>query len=300
MRFELRHVVAVVLVVGLAACDETVSGQQPVGGAVDTEAEIQRYLRRAYLDLSGKGPSEADLTAATTRLQDANNTPTARGLLVDELIAKPEFATLWIEELENSIFGGNTLDQQYQFVCGIIRGTDPACQTCTATDSCACACSVLPSYLTERELLATTATDFAAGTKSGEIERRYAVAAGYFVLAGSPEGRVRTLFDDFLARQAEADEVENGRSMIFGAIIPGSPAGLLFHRHGASYADLVDIVFTSEIYREAVVRRVFERYLARTPSPAELAQFTPTLDANDPDARPLVRAVVSSREYFEQ
>jgi hypothetical protein len=284
----------------LAACNDTVTDQQPIGGSVDTEAEIQRYLRRAYLDLSGRGPTDEDLVAATTRLQDGSNTPTVRGLLVDELLAKPEFATLWTEELENSIFGGNTLDQQYAFVCGIIRGTDPACQSCTSTDSCACNCSVLPSYLAERTNLATTATDFGGGTRSSDLERRYALAAGYYLLAGSPEGRVRTLFDDFLGRPAEPDEVENGRSMIFGAILPGSPAGLLFHRHGASYDDLVDIVFDSEIYREALVRRVFDRYLARGPSSAELVHFVSTLDANEPDVRGLVRAVVSSREYFEQ
>jgi hypothetical protein len=49
-----------------------------------------------------------------------------------------------------------------------------------------------------------------------------------------------------------------------------------------------------------MVRRVFERYLARSPSANELAHFVSTLDANDPDARGLVRAVVSSREYFAQ
>ena len=102
--------------------------------------------------------------------------------------------------------------------------------------------------------------------KSSAIERRYAKAAGYFVLAGTPEGRVRTLFDDFLSRPAELDEVENGRSMIFGSILPGSPAGLMFHRHGSNYDDLLDIIFDSEVYREAMVRRVFERYLARSPS----------------------------------
>jgi hypothetical protein len=126
------------------------------------------------------------------------------------------------------------------------------------------------------------------------------MASAYFALASSPEARVKALFDDFLARTAEADEVENGRAMIIGPVIPGSPAGLVFHRLGASYADLVDIVFHSEVYREAVVRRVFERYLARSPSPAELAHFVATLDATDPDARGLVRAVVSSREYFAQ
>jgi hypothetical protein len=45
---------------------------------------------------------------------------------------------------------------------------------------------------------------------------------------------------------------------------------------------------------------VFERYLARSPQPNELAYFLSTLDANDPDARGLVRAVASSREYFDQ
>jgi hypothetical protein len=284
----------------LVACDETVSGQKPVGGNVDTEAEIQRYLRRAYLDLTGHVPSDADLAASTVRLQDAGNSVAAREGLVDELIAKQDFANVWIEELENGIFGGNTLDQQYALVCGIIRGTVPACNSCTETDSCYCNCGPLPMYRTEKESLAKTKADFMAGTKSSELERRYASAFGYFVLAGGPEGRVSTLFDDFLSRPAEPDEIENGRSMIFGALFPGSPAGLMFHRHGSSYDDLIDIVFESEVYRESMVRRVFGRYLAHEPSSAELAFFTPTLDATAPDVRPLVRAVLSSREYFEQ
>ena len=36
------------------------------------------------------------------------------------------------------------------------------------------------------------------------------------------------------------------------------------------------------------------------PRPNELAYFVTTLDAIDPDARGLVRAVASSREYFDQ
>jgi hypothetical protein len=81
---------------------------------------------------------------------------------------------------------------------------------------------------------------------------------------------------------------------------PCSPAGLIFHAEGASYTDLLDIVFKSEVYRESLVRRVFLRYLAREPSSAELAHFVPTLDATNPDSRTVVRAVLSSREYFDQ
>src|SRR5262245_57470975 len=142
--------------------------------------------------------------------------------------------------------------------------------------------------------------DFKANMPTSDIERRYASATGYFALNGTPEGRTIALFDDFLSRPAEADEIENGRAMIIGAIFPGSPAGLLFHRHGANYADMIDIIFDSEVYRESMVRRVFGRYLAREPSSVELDHFTTTLDATKPDMRGLVRAVLSSREYFDQ
>jgi hypothetical protein len=153
--------------------------------------------------------------------------------------------------------------------------------------------------LAERTQLATNVADFGAATKSSTIERRYAAAQGYYALAGAAENRVKTLFTDFLARPAEADEIENGRAMVFGSIT-GTPCGLLFHREGKNYTEMLDIVFGSEVYREAIVRRVFERYLAREPSSAELAHFVTTLDAAEPDLRGVVRAVVSSREYFDQ
>jgi hypothetical protein len=292
--------ISLLLPLCLAACDHTIDDQKPVGSHVDSEAEVQRYVRRAYLDLSGRPPDDAALQAATVRLRDAQNTAAARGAFVDELIASEDYAKVWIEELENGIFGGNTLESQYTFVCSIIRGQDRACDACTETDACKCSCNVLPQLDAERTDLRKATDDFHASVATSQIERRYASAIGYFALAGTPEGRVSALFDDFLARAAEADEIENGRSMIIGAIFPGSPAGLMFHRHGSNYDDLIDIIFESDVYREAMVRRVFERYLAREPSSLELAHFSTTLDAAQPDMRGLVRAVLSSREYFEQ
>src|SRR5688500_17544120 len=147
-----------------------------------------------------------------------------------------------------------------------------------------------------------SAPDLRTGTSTSSIERRYALQSGYYALSGSPEGRVRALFDDFLSRPPEPDEIENGRSMVIfqNGFLNDSAVAFMFHRHGRHYADMIDIIFDSEVYREAMVRRAFERYLARAPTPVELAHFTTTLDANDPDMRPLVRAVVSSREYFAQ
>ncbi len=291
---------SITLMLCLAACDQTVAGGPPVGGSVDSDAEIQRYLRRAYLDLTGETPTEADLTASTTRLRDANNSPTARGELVAELVSKQEFANVWTEEIENGIFGGNSLTAQYDLVCSLTRGVEPACMSCQQADPCACACPQIAPLKLEREKLATTAADLHGGMKTSTLEKRYAMQTGYFAISGSPEARITALFDDFLARPPEPDEIENGRALIIGSILPGSPAGVMFHEYGSSYAEMLDIVFGSEVYREALVRRVFDRYLARAPSPVELAHFSATLDATEPDARSLVRAVVSSREYFEQ
>lgn len=288
-----------VLLSCVAACETTVPGQQPVGGSTDSEARLQRYIRRAYLDLAARPPEDAELAAATARLREAGNTPTARAAFAGELLDSAEHARVWIEELENTVFGGLVLDRQYDLLCGLVRN-EPPCQACASPEPCACTCPQIAALVAERDALRTTAADLRAGATTSAIERRYADKAGYYVLAGSPENRVRRLFDDFLARPAEPEELENGRAMVIGSLLPGSPAGLLFHRHGADYADLLAIVFESEVYREAIVRRVFERYLARAPRPAELAHFLTTLDAADPDARGLVRAVVTSREYFEQ
>jgi hypothetical protein len=285
----------------VASCETTVDNQKPVGSHVDSEARLERFVRHAYLDLSGLPPTDDELHAATARLRDDGNTAAARADLLDELIAKDAFANVWVEELENGILGGNTLQQQYAFICAIVRGGDTACNACTQTDPCKCTCNAtLPILDAERTDLSHAATDFHAGMATSTIERRYAAATGYFALNGSPETRMTALFDDFLMRTAEGEEIENGRAMIFGSIIPNSPAGLLFHRYGSSYADLIDIVFDSEIYREAMVRRSFNRYLSREPSSVELAYFAATLNAATPDMRPLVRAVLSSREYFEQ
>jgi hypothetical protein len=286
-------------------CDTTVAGNKPLGTVVDSDAALQRFVRRAYIDLLGHGVGDGELADATARLREAGNTAAARGAMVDGLIAGDAFATSWISELENAIFGGATTEQQYALLCGVVRALAQQCTPCTETDACACTCAPMAPFRDERASLRAAPHDLATGTHSAVIERRYAMSSGYTVSAGTPEHRAAVMFDDFLARSAEADEIENGRAMIVGSIVPGTPAGLLFHRYGGSYADFVDIVFDSDVYREAVVRRVFDRYLARTPSPAELAHFmaglgSPSGNAAEPDLRGVLRAVVSSREYFDQ
>jgi len=291
---------------GAAACTDTVSGVVPVGGDEPSAAELERFARRLHLDLTGLTPPEEFVTGARSRLESDGNTAGVRGALVDELLVSEDWARSFWAELENGAFGGETIDDQYDFVCGIIRGNNAACVSCPPPvdgDPCAgCSCEPLVYYVADRDQVTAAIDDFLAGdATTGALERAVATAVIYRATFGDAATLATALFEQFLGRPAEPEEARNAGAMIIGALLgPEWPAGLLFHRHGSSYADLVDIVFQSEVYREAVVTRTFGRYLGRPPSAAELRHFVNQLDEDDPDVRDVVRAVASSREYFEQ
>ena len=140
IRAQTIHYCFTCLMSRLGACNETHGGNQPIGGDVDTEAEIQRYLRRAYLDLTGSGPSDAELAASTTRLHDGRQHVGGARRARRRAARQVEFSTVWVEELENAIFGGNSISSSTTTSCARSSRPDPACKSCTLTDSCACPC----------------------------------------------------------------------------------------------------------------------------------------------------------------
>lgn len=283
------------------SCTQTVDGVTPVGGDQPSEAELQRFMRRVHLDLAGTTPDEAYLTDSVTRLL-ADNSAATRAAIADELMAAEGFAETYVTELENRVFGGQTAETRYQQLCAIARVVIPECEQCPQeADLCAsCDCPTIGFYVNERAGVINSASDLSGGTETSVLERRYANSFAFRTLFNDPNALAIGIFEVFLGRAAEFEEMDNAAAMINGTLIPDSPAGILFHRHGSSYEDLMDIVFESEIYREAVIIGAFERYLGRRPTVVELAHFTANLDTSSVDALAIVRAVVSSREYFEQ
>src|SRR5262249_46737076 len=135
---------------------------------------------------------------------------------------------------------------------------------------------------------------------TGELERRYAASKVFFDSAGDQDQIATNMFNAFLGKKPSDDELHNAGMIAAGDNLPGASKGILFHRAGGTYADLVDIVFTSEVYREVAVAAVFQRYLGRPPSPDERSAFVSGLSETKTDVVPVIRAVVTSKEYFEQ
>ncbi len=291
---------AVLSTLVVSGCSETVDGLTPVGGDEASEVEQRRFLRRLHLDLSGAVPSDTDVIANLDMLSSDGNSAQTRAALADGLLGQDGFPTQFVSEIENGVFGGERIEDRYGLLCGIIRNDNVDCLSCTSPDPCDCTCPVLAEIYTDRQGLYDAVDDMMAGASTSEIERRYAMSRAFRDLS-APQTVAAELFEQFVGRVAEPDEVANSVSLIFGSLLgPTNPAGLLFHRHGNNYNDLIDIIFESEVYREAIVKRVFERYLGRLPNSDELSHFTPQVDETNPDLRPIIRAVTSSREYFEQ
>lgn len=286
----------------VAACAERVHGLEPVGGAEASRAARERYLRRLVLDLTGKAATDAEVRAAIDRLDAEGDVAAVRLELADDLIATRDFAATYVAELENRAFAGERPEARYQLLCAVYRNNVPACQACpppTDGDLCGgCDCPLVAAVYADRALVGAAVEDLAAGAPTSEVDRRY--AESYAFKLGGADATATALWTAFLGRLPGPEELRNARMIVFGALDGTSPAGLIFHRHGSTYADLVDIVLESEAYREAVVAGAFQRYLGRDPTPVELAHFVKRLDPEAPDARVVIRAVVASREYATQ
>jgi hypothetical protein len=285
--------------VAAVGCSEGESDLFPVGSGESSTVAQEHFLRRLHLDLTAAAPSDEQMASGKKRLAEQGNVPATRGEIAAELLESPQFAELFVSELENRVFAGQSLEDAYGFVCVTIRAVETQCnEGCDPADPCACACPQLTPLVAEREVLRGAPDALVAGTTGTmEVERLYGSSTIVQFLGGSVEGIADTLWQNFLGRPAEADEVRNARALILGSIVEGTPAGLLFHRHGATYEDLIDILFTSEPYRDAVVGGAFQRFLGRPARPAELIVFTPTATSAG-DVRPVVQAIVSSGEYF--
>jgi len=292
------------------ACSDSVGGVAPVGGEQATTVELERFVRRLHLDLTARPADDDYLSDAVAELEGearAGSGAVARGALADRLIESEDFAQTFVDELTNRVYGGEDPDSRYTLICSVTRDEDPRCASCgdpPGGDACAgCDCEPLVEIHADRQAVLDAAADLTAGrATTAAVERRFAESTALRGFA-APDALADQLFELFLGRPAEADEQVNVASMIGGAIIPGNPAGLLFHRHGSDYEDLLDILFESEVYREATVSSAFARYLGRRARLAEMAHFAAELDGEAPegvDLRPVIRAVVSSQEYFEQ
>jgi hypothetical protein len=282
-----------------AGCSQQ-SNLLPAAGGQASPIQVERFARRLYLDLLGSAPAADELEALKTKLAGAG-TGALRAAAADDLMARPGFAKNFVVELEGRVFAGDQLDNRYALICLAFADYDPSCKSLMPTDPadlCSVDCPSVKMLADERDMLKKSATQLAAGAVTSAVEERYASSMVFRYSFATQEALADGLFDAFLGRRPGPDERRNAALMAFD-LQDMRPHGVVFGQLGSTFTDLIDIIFTSEVYREAMVQFAFGRYLGRPPTPVELL-FADRVDAKNPDLRPIIRAVVSSKEYFAQ
>lgn len=294
-----RATLALVLVLSPASACRGESDLYPASEAAPSAASVERYVRRAHVDLTGAVPDEATIVAARDRLLEDGASAAARIAFARTLVESEAFARKLVDDVRTAAFDGVPTDRVFAIYCRASANGDGGCEKCPfdAADPCACDCSGTTLLAGERAAIGDFAARFAAGEASSTIERELATSAIYQMHGGSVEGLATSLFEDFFDRPPEADEIANVRSCARGSGVSGMGC-TLFRENASNYAGMVERAFASEVYREAAVRRVFRQLLGRVPEPVEYRTFAVTSDAPF-DVRPLVIKVIASNEYFD-
>src|SRR5205807_2934060 len=132
-------------------------------------------------------------------------------------------------------------------------------------DQCSVDCASVKTLADERAMLFASGDDLAAGATTSVIERRYAASMVFRYLFVDQKSLADAFFNGFLGRKPGPDE-ERSASLMAYDLQDQRPKGVIFGRLGGNLADLIDIVFGSEAYREAMVQYAFGRYLGRPPT----------------------------------
>jgi hypothetical protein len=104
------------------------------------------------------------------------------------------------------------------------------------------------------------------------------------------ENFVVSNFQHFLLRYPTLSELEQGKQIVEGF------EGTLLFRVGTSKNDFIDIVFNSDNFKEGMVRKLFTRYLFRSPANEELFVFTEKYKTSA-SYKELTKAIMVTDEY---
>jgi len=100
-------IVALVGAQSLLACDSTESGVIPVGGEQISPTEVERFVRRAHLDMLGTAASDEFVTTKAGELVTAGNTAPARAEFVGDMVTEPAWANATLDEKEKRAFAAD-------------------------------------------------------------------------------------------------------------------------------------------------------------------------------------------------
>lgn len=239
-----------------------------------SEAALEQFVFRSFVDLIGAAPTEAELARHTASLRENRLDTSARLALFEALQSSPDYREAYALNLYQAgkvRFLENFPDAEIarRFV-GLGDAEDDA----------------------RLEALLRWPDDYLAGAATyRDLERLCVHNLVYDEINMGAFNFVRATFDNLLWRYPSDAEYDAG----FGMVERSEPA-TLFGASASDKAGYVDIVTASEEARQGIVIWQFDQLLARRPTAAETVDYVRALEQPDGLAA-LQRLIMQSDEY---
>ena len=268
---------AAVAALALSACGEetvAVPYASPAGAPRVSDAALEQFVFRAYVDLVGTAPTAEQLAARTADLRAGGAAPETRAALVDDLQTGPDYDSAYALNLYQGAkahFLENFPDAEIERAFVGLGGPDDDARL--------------------RALLAWPDDYLAGAADLRDLQRAAVYNLVYDRINMGSFNLVRATFDNLLWRFPTDAEFAAGFEMV-----ERGEERELFGFSGSGKADYVDIVVRSEEALEGIVIWQYELLLARRPTAAETLAHLDALRASG-DVTALQRALMQSDEY---
>lgn len=258
----------------------------------------ENYVNRLFIDLLGREPLDAEMSAEVAALESASLSAEARATLVNKLM------TSTAPLADDSSYKNKYYTRQYELYKSrclegvsdeVIDGFIANAQQQALDDSLSgngAGLNAANSELGRLLALKGSRTQYRDGLIGiPEVMRRMVLNSVYDEIHMNSFNYVNATFDNLLLRYPTDAEFNTAYAMVEN----GSP-GLLFGQSGQNKGDYAAIVANSAECHEGLVRWSYMTFLGRVPNSAELYAVLPAFLA-DHDLQKVQRTILISDEY---
>ena len=243
----------------------------------------ENYVNKSYISILGRKPTNVELSAGITKLNQNNVSIANRNQMLDEILSKPGYNQR-LYNLSTSYLLNNldtALITQYIYVFnGLLLDPQYASQY-----------ALIQAEKTKLELLKASVTDLESNAISIiGLQKRCINNYFYDQINMGTENFVTSMFQNFLYRYPTKEELTQSKLIVDGF------EGVIFLKTGTVKADFINIFFDSNNYFEGQVRDLYSKYVFREPTSAEMSEAAVAYKTSL-DFKALQKKILVTNEY---
>jgi hypothetical protein len=253
-----------------------------------TTLQIQSYVVKAFIDVSGREPTVIERDSKVQQLRDNGLDSAARVLFVAELQNgvdfQKQFNNVYIAPMFDGIFDSlsnvEAINSLSYFRTLAVANGD----------------SILSAYWSYEAYKMTLVRDASYSYHRGlisisEFKSRMANNYVYDQINMGVTNFVIACFENYLKRLPTDLEQSNSETMV------NAQSARIFMRDGSSKGDFLNIMTSSAGFYEGLVIDTYRHLLTRSPNSIEMGNYTQQLSNGSKSIKDLQRLICASEEY---